>query len=71
VNTGQGHDEPGGRGGGSGDCVVDVFLAQWLKDGGGGPAADLDAPGGIAEDHAGRQAEPEQRAEGYQGVMAL
>ena len=36
-----------------------------------GPAADLDAPGGIAEDHAGRQAGPEQRAEGHQGVMAL
>ena len=71
VNAGQGHDEPGGRGGGGGDGVVDVVLAQRLQHGGGGPAADLDAPGGVAEDHAGREAEPEQRAEGYQGVMAL
>src|SRR6266567_5167594 len=71
VNAGQGHDEPGGRGDGGGDGVVDVVLAQRLQHGGGGPAADLDAPGGVAEDHAGREAEPEQRPEGHQGVMAL
>jgi hypothetical protein len=53
VNAGQGHDEPGCRGSGSGDGVVDVVLAQRLQHGGGGSAADLDAAGGVAEDHAG------------------
>src|SRR5438067_786000 len=51
---------PGGRGGGSGDGVVDVVLAQWLQHGEGGAAADPDAAGGVAEDHAGREAGPEQ-----------
>ena len=71
VDAGQGHDEPGRRGDGSGDGVVDVVLVQRLQDGGDGPPADLDAAGGVAEDHAGREAEPEQRAQGHQGVMAL
>jgi len=47
VDAGQGDDEPGCRGGGSSDRVVDGVLAQRLQHGGGGPAPDLDSARGL------------------------